>query len=208
MISLGVIDYGSGNVRSVAKAFEYVGAKVYITNDPEVLGEMDGIVLPGQGSFGDCMSKLFRYSLLDFVRETLINGKPFLGICVGLQLLFDRSYELGEHKGLGFVRGEIKRFPKKKGFKIPHMGWNTVNFESGERLFDGVPNGSYFYFVHSYYAALDCPSRLASTEYVVEFTSAVRVGNVYGVQFHPEKSQSFGLRVIKNFCLVCEEERC
>ncbi len=203
MAVIAVIDYDSGNVRSVCKAIEHVGSKAVLTSDRDTIFAADGVILPGQGSFADCMEKLRRFRLIDILKRFAESGKPFLGICVGLQLMFEKSYEFGEHEGLGIIRGSIRRFPQKKGFPVPHMGWNRVHITRKNRLFHSVDSGSYFYFVHSYFAQSD-EDQIAKTDYVVEFTSAVNVDSLWGVQFHPEKSQRVGLRLLKNFCDICE----
>ena len=203
MALIAVIDYDSGNVRSVSKAVEFIGSKAKITKDRDEILQSDGVILPGQGSFGDCMDKLKLYNLIDVIYSFIDRKKPFLGICVGLQLLFEKSFEFGEHQGLNIISGVIERFPKKKGFPVPHMGWNSVNIETDNRIFKGIENNSYFYFVHSYYAKAE-ENEIASTEYIIDFTSAVNKDNVWGVQFHPEKSQKDGLKVLRNFCDICE----
>ncbi len=203
MAFIAVVDYDSGNVRSVSKAFEFVGAQTSITNNPQTILKADGVILPGQGAFGDCMRKLNLYGLNSVILDFISSGRPFLGICVGLQLLFEKSFEFGEHNGFGIIRGNIQRFPKKEGYPVPHMGWNTVDFTKQDPLFHDVESNSYFYFVHSYYAkALD--GEIATTDYILSFTSAVRTGNVWAVQFHPEKSQDAGLKVVDNFHKICE----
>jgi len=203
MALIAVIDYDSGNVRSVSKAVEFIGSKAKITKNKNEILQSDGVILPGQGSFGDCMDKLKLYNLIDVIYTFIDKKKPFLGICVGLQLLFEKSFEFGEHQGLNVISGVIKRFPKKKGFPVPHMGWNSVNIKKDNRIFKGIENNSYFYFVHSYYAKAQ-ENEIAATEYIIDFTSSVNKDNVWGVQFHPEKSQKDGLKVLKNFCDICE----
>ncbi len=203
MALIAVIDYDSGNVRSVSKAVEFIGSKAKITKDRDEILQSDGVILPGQGSFGDCMDKLKLYNLIDVIYSFIDRKKPFFGICVGLQLLFEKSFEFGEHQGLNIISGVIERFPKKKGFPVPHMGWNSVNIETDNGIFKGIENNSYFYFVHSYYAKAE-ENEIASTEYIIDFTSAVNKDNVWGVQFHPEKSQKDGLKVLRNFCDICE----
>ncbi len=200
---IAVIDYESGNVRSVCKALEFLGRTAVLVNSrSEILGA-DGVVLPGVGAFGDCAFKLKKHGVWDVVFEVVEKDKPFLGICVGHQLLFERGYEFGEHAGFGFIRGEVKRFPSKRGFKVPHMGWNSIDIEEN-RLFKGIESGSYFYFVHSYFGRSEDGSEIARCNYIVDFTAAVNKGNLWGVQFHPEKSQKKGLKLLDNFCKVCE----
>ena len=200
---IAVIDYDSGNVRSVSKAVEFVGYEAKLTNNRDEILSSDGVILPGVGAFGDCMDKLKGYGLVDVIYRVVEDGKPFLGICVGLQLLFEESEEFGLHKGFGFIKGRVVRF-EGTGLKVPHMGWNTVKIEKKNRLLEGINDNSFFYFVHSYYGVALDGSAIARCNYGVDFTAAVNVGNVWGVQFHPEKSQSLGLRVLKNFCDICE----
>ncbi len=205
MVKIAVIDYDSGNVRSVCKAIDFLGHKSILTNNISEILSSDGIILPGVGTFGDCAEKLKKYGVWDVIFKVVDDKKPFLGICVGHQLLFEKNYEFGEYEGFGFVKGEVKRFPKEKGFKVPHMGWNNVVFDGEKnKLFNGVENGSFFYFVHSYYGLALDDSQIAHTNYIVDFTAAVNKGNIWGVQFHPEKSQKVGLKVLDNFCKICE----
>lgn len=204
MAFLTVIDYDSGNTRSVEKAVEYIGGRAVITHDKNIIQSSDGVILPGVGAFGDCMKKLKKYDLVDIVYRVVEDKKPFLGICVGLQLLFEKSFEFGEHNGLGLIKGLVKKFPSKEGCKIPHMGWNSVEFTKENRLFNSVKKGSYFYFVHSFYAKSENKAEIAQTNYILDFTSAVNIDNLFGVQFHPEKSQTAGLQILKNFCNICE----
>ena len=203
MAFIAVIDYDSGNVRSVSKALEFVGSKARITKNRNEILPADGVILPGVGAFGDCINKLKTYGLIDVLYNFIETNKPFLGICVGLQLLFEKSFEFGEHKGLGIIKGTINRFPQKKGYPIPHMGWNTVNILKDNPIFNGIENNSYFYFVHSYFAKAS-NGELSTTDYITDFTSSVNKDNIWGVQFHPEKSQKNGLKVLKNFCSICE----
>ncbi len=203
MSLIAVIDYDSGNVRSVSKAIEFIGSSAKITKDADDIISSDGVILPGVGAFGDCMNKLKQYNLIDTIYKYIDTKKPFMGICVGLQLLFEKSLEFGEHDGLGIIKGTVKHFPQKKGFAIPHMGWNTINILKSNPIFQGIDNNSYFYFVHSYYGKTP-ENELSQTEYITTFTSSINKDNVWGVQFHPEKSQSNGLKVLKNFCNICE----
>lgn len=202
---IAVIDYDMGNLRSVTKALEWVGAEAEATRDPKAIRDATHVVLPGVGAFRDCIANLTEYGLVEPVLKSIESGKPFLGICLGLQLLFDVSEEFGVHEGLGLVKGRIRRFPSDMteegaALKVPHMGWNVVKARKGSRLLAGIPEGSYFYFVHSYYADPEDDSViLTTTDYGVEFTSSVEVDNVHACQFHPEKSQQVGLRVLKNF---------
>ncbi len=200
-----VIDYDAGNVASVIKAIEKVGFKPILTKDPKIIKNSTGIVLPGVGAFGDCLDKLKKYNLIDSILESIESKKPFLGICVGFQLLFEEGYEFGIHKGLGIFKGACVKFTPTPNQKVPHMGWNTVNYTKYCNLFDNIKNGSYFYFVHSYFTDSN-DSCVAKTDYICTFTSAVQKNNVYGVQFHPEKSQTLGLKIYENFCSMCEEK--
>jgi imidazole glycerol-phosphate synthase subunit HisH len=197
---LAIIDYEMGNLRSVQKAFERVGHTATITSDPAILANADKIVLPGVGAFRDAISALRDRQLVEPIRAAVAAGKPFLGICLGLQLLFDKSYEDGEYEGLGIVPGKVVRFRVPREFKVPHMGWNQVRFERRPPVFEGVPDGSHFYFVHSYYVVPSDESIVATeTDYAQPFCSSIWRDNLVAVQFHPEKSQSAGLRVLQNF---------
>jgi glutamine amidotransferase len=197
-----IIDYGLGNLRSVSKALEAVGAKVEVTNDPDKISKAKAIVLPGVGAFQRGMENLCRINVLPFLVKAIKDGKPFLGICLGLQLLFTESEEYGVHRGLDIIKGRVKRF--ESNMKVPHMGWNSIEFKvssSKFKVFDGIPSKSYFYFVHSYYAEpQDEAIVVATTEYGQEFVSAVNKNNIWGVQFHPEKSAKLGLKLLENFC--------
>ncbi len=204
-----LLDYGMGNLRSVAKALEQVGGRVCLTSTPSVVAKASKCVLPGVGAFGDAMKELKKRKLLEPLKEHLASGKPFLGICLGLQLLFEESEEGGCHKGLGIFKGRVVRFNERRILKIPHMGWNQVNgkwkVESGKwkkqcPLLKGIRQGSYFYFVHSYYVKpADKGIIAATTEYGTEFTSMIWKGNIFATQFHPEKSQETGLKLLRNF---------
>ncbi len=203
---IAVIDYDTGNLRSVSKALEKLGAEVTITRDREVITSASHVILPGVGAFADCMTKLEEYKLIDVIKDVISSGKPFLGICVGLQLLFEKSSEFGSTKGLGVLKGEVVGFDLPEpdsDFKIPHMGWNSVNFKKDSKLFKGISDGEFFYFVHSFYVtSADEDVILATTDYSVDFTSAVERGNLFGCQFHPEKSQAVGLKVLENFISI------
>lgn len=205
---IALIDYDMGNLRSVAKAFERVGADVSVTRDPKAIRDASRIVLPGVGAFRDCMKNLSAFGLIEPVIRAVEAGKPFLGICLGLQLLFDESSEFGAHKGLGLIKGKVVRFPSEdanwdRSLKIPHMGWNGIRIEKTSPLLSGVTSGSFFYFVHSYYAVPDDPDvALSTTDYGLKFTSAVAKDNIVACQFHPEKSQSIGLKILKNFSMM------
>ncbi|WP_457644672.1 imidazole glycerol phosphate synthase subunit HisH [Persephonella sp.] len=202
-----VVDYGMGNLRSVSKALEKVGLDVKVSSDPEDVLNAKAIVVPGVGAFGDAMHNLDRLGLLDPVIRSIESGKPYLGICLGLQILFEYGYEFGEHKGLGVLKGKVIRFENREGFKVPHMGWNQVWIKQKEGLFSGIKDGEYYYFVHSFYAVPFEESDIASTtDYITEFCSAVQRGNVWAVQFHPEKSQKAGLKLLENFKSFVEKE--
>lgn len=196
---IAIIDYGMGNLRSVEKGFLKVGAEVLVTHKPEDLKQADAVVLPGVGAFRDCMKGLEHLGLIEPVVDAIRKGKPYLGICLGLQVLFTESEEFGICRGLDIFPGKVVRF-KNGGLKIPQMGWNTIKIQVDNPLFSGIPDRSYFYFVHSYYIAPgDRSIILTTTDYGAEFTSSVWKDNIFAVQFHPEKSQAFGLRLLKNF---------
>ena len=201
-----VVDYGMGNLRSVAKALEKVGLNVKVSSEAKDIKDAKGIVVPGVGAFGDAIHNLDRFGLLDEVVKAIKKGKPYLGICLGLQILFEYGYEFGEHEGLGILKGKVIKFENKEGYKVPHMGWNQVWIKQKEGLFSGIKEGEYFYFVHSFYAVPSEEKDIASTtDYSVEFCSAVQKGNVWAVQFHPEKSQKAGLKLLENFKLFVEK---
>ncbi len=197
---IAIIDYDAGNLRSVEKALTALGETPVITGDAQTILSADKVILPGVGAFGDAMARLHQCGLVDVTRQAAAQGTPFLGICLGMQLLFERSDESDGVPGLGILKGEILRIPDCPGLKIPHMGWNSLQIRPGTRLFAGVPDGSYVYFVHSYYLkAADESLVAASTEYSTHIHAAVERGNVFGCQFHPEKSSDTGLRILKNF---------
>jgi len=198
---IAIIDYGMGNLRSVEKGFLKVGVDVKVTNKAEDVNDADGVVLPGVGAFKDCMRELKKLELIDAVVNSIKTGKPYLGICLGLQVLFSESEEFGKCRGLDIFRGRVVRFELDNSeLKIPQMGWNQVHIKNNSPLFKEIPDKSYFYFVHSYYVAPDDDSIIGTTtDYGVEFTSAICIDNVYAVQFHPEKSQALGLLLLKNF---------
>jgi glutamine amidotransferase len=203
---IAIVDYGRGNLGSVEKAFERVGIPARITQDPQVVNEADACVLPGDGAFRDAMENLAALGLLDALRHALDGRRPFLGICLGYQLLFTESEEFGQTKGLDLIRGVVRRLPP--GPKIPHMGWNRVRHSGDLPIFDGVPSGAHFYFVHSYYPELlDSSVAVATCEYGVTFGAAVGRGNIFGTQFHPEKSQRWGVRTLENFAAVVRASR-
>jgi glutamine amidotransferase len=206
---VGVLDYGMGNLRSVAKALEAAGAAVTVTDSRAVLSKSDFLVLPGQGAFGTALDVLRRKNLTDFVKNWLVADRPYLGICLGLQLLFEGSEEAPGKKGLGILKGRVRKFPSGSvGRKVPHMGWNQIvqgpgAREPGQRacpLLEGIPEKSFVYFVHSYYAdPTDRSVSVLETQYAVRFTSMVWRENLYATQFHPEKSQAIGLTLLENF---------
>jgi glutamine amidotransferase len=197
---IAIIDYGMGNLRSVQKAFERAGHTVTITDDAAVLADATKVVLPGVGAFRDAIAALRSRQLVEPIRAAIAAGKPFLGICLGLQLLFDRSFEDGQYEGLGVVPGEVVRFEVPVEFKVPHMGWNQVRFRQRAPIFNGIEEGAYFYFVHSYFVVPREASVIATeTDYSQPFCSSIWRGNLFATQFHPEKSQASGLRVLKNF---------
>ncbi|WP_347491341.1 imidazole glycerol phosphate synthase subunit HisH [Desulfoscipio sp. XC116] len=201
---IAIIDYGMGNLRSVAKGFEKTGVSVEVTSDPQVLEKASGVVLPGVGAFSDAMQNLTAHSMADAIHNVIAAGKPFLGICLGLQLLFEYSEEWGTTRGLAIFPGRVRRLPP--GLKIPHMGWNTLTYKKPCQLFKGIPEHAAFYFVHSYYVEPADPELTAvSTEYGMEFTSVAAKDNVYGIQFHPEKSSALGLRILENFGRLVEK---
>ncbi|HEX6986750.1 MAG TPA: imidazole glycerol phosphate synthase subunit HisH [Planctomycetaceae bacterium] len=195
-----IVDYGMGNLRSVQKAFERVGVEAAVTSDPREVAGAEQLVLPGVGAFRDAIAELRRKDLVGPVLDHVAAGKPFLGICLGLQLLFDASEEGGEHEGLGVLRGRVVRFPERPGFKVPHMGWNRLRRSGDAPIFADIPDDAYFYFVHSYHVVPEDESVVAArTDYILPFVSAVARDNLFAVQFHPEKSQRHGLRLLRNF---------
>ncbi len=197
---IGIIDYGMGNIHSVQKALESLGAETLVTNNPREIDKCDKIVLPGVGAFDDALKELEKKGLSAAIRESIIGKKIFLGICLGMQLLFEKSEE-GNLSGLGILKGAVRKFQVAKTLKVPHMGWNNLNLRQKDcPLFKDLKDNSYVYFCHSYYPApQDNKIIAATTGYGVEFAAIVRQGNVYGVQFHPEKSQETGLKILKNF---------
>lgn len=194
-----IVDYGMGNLRSVEKGFLKVGCNARITSKPQEISDAHAVVLPGVGAFRDCMQELDRLKLLDTIVRSIEKGKPFLGICLGLQVLFSQSEEFGIYEGMGIFKGKVVRFPESS-LKVPHMGWNAAKVVKKNMLFDGISDGSYFYFVHSYYVVPKDSKIIASlTDYGVTFTSMVCKDNIFAIQFHPEKSQSTGLKMLHNF---------
>jgi glutamine amidotransferase len=191
-----------GNLKSVSKALEHVGGKVKVTRDPKVVARADKLVVPGVGAFQDCMKNLESYGLADPVREFITSGRATLGICLGMQVLFEESEEGGSYPGLGIIAGKVKRFPSDLNLKVPHMGWNSLQMKKGSRLFKGISPESFVYFVHSYYvepAQKMKKVNAATAEYGLAFTAAIEQDNLFATQFHPEKSQKVGLAILKNF---------
>ena len=198
---VAIIDYDAGNIKSVEKALHHLGQQVEITRDREKIMAADHVILPGVGAFGDAMEKLKQYDLVTVIHDVVKKGTPFLGICLGLQLLFERSDEAPGVEGLGVLEGEILRIPDAEGLKIPHMGWNSLAFSGSGRLFEGIENGAYVYFVHSYYLkAKDDKIVTATTDYSTLIHASVEKGNVFACQFHPEKSSDVGLKILEKFC--------
>ena len=197
---IAIIDYDAGNIKSVEKAMRYLGQDVEITRDRERILAADKVILPGVGAFGDAMEKIRQYGLEEVIRQVVDRGTPFLGICLGLQLLFEESEESPGAKGLGILKGKIRRIPGGEGLKIPHMGWNTLELSGDGRLFRGVPEEPFVYFVHSYYLeAQEEEIVKAVTWYGTKIHASVEKGNVFACQFHPEKSSSTGLLMLENF---------
>ena len=195
---IAIIDYDAGNIKSVEKAVKRYEQDVVLTRDAEVLRTADKVILPGVGAFGDAMDKLKKYGLDTVIHEVIASGKPFLGICLGLQLLFEESEETPGVKGLGVLKGKIVRIPEV-GLKVPHIGWNSLKFEKETPLFAGLSDGAYVYFVHSFYLKAEEDIVIASTEYATHIHAAVAKDNVFACQFHPEKSSEVGLRILENF---------
>ncbi|HIW84356.1 MAG TPA: imidazole glycerol phosphate synthase subunit HisH [Candidatus Dorea gallistercoris] len=197
---IAIIDYDAGNIRSVEKALQYLGQEVTITRQGEEILAADKVILPGVGSFGDAMEKIRQYDLEDVIRRVAEQKTPFLGICLGLQLLFEQSEESPGARGVGLLKGQILRIPEGEGRKIPHMGWNSLSLQNEGRLFRGIPDGAYVYFVHSYYLkAADEKIVKASAEYGISIHASVERDNIFACQFHPEKSGDTGLQILKNF---------
>ncbi len=200
-----IIDYGVGNLFSLKSSFAYIGEQAVVTSDPQVILSADRIILPGVGAFGDAAKKLFESGMADVLKQAASQSKPILGICLGMQLLFEKSYEYGEHEGLGFVKGSVRPIAERvdtDAYKIPQIGWNALHFTKTSPLFKYINEGDFVYFVHSYYGA-DCDdSLIATTEYGFEVTAAVSSGSVFGTQFHPEKSGEVGMKILKAFCEI------
>lgn len=201
---IAIIDYGVGNLFSLQSSFAAIGQEAVVTSDPAVIRSADRIILPGVGAFGDAAEKLRATGMAELVREQAAANKPIMGICLGMQLLFDKSYEYGEHEGLGLIRGVVRPIADviDPSLKIPHIGWNPLIFKKKSRLFAYVNEGDCVYFVHSFYAA-DCDDSVtAVAEYSAPLTASVESGNVYGCQFHPEKSGAVGLNILRAFCEI------
>ena len=197
---IAIIDYDAGNIKSVEKALHYLGEETTVTRDPQTLLNADKVILPGVGSFGQAMENLHTYGLVPVIHEIVEKKTPFLGICLGLQLLFESSEETPGVEGLGILKGKIVKIPPAPGLKIPHMGWNSLNVREGASLFKGLEKEPYVYFVHSYYLKADNDDIVAaSTEYSTHIHASVEKGNLFACQFHPEKSSETGLRILKNF---------
>ena len=199
---IAIIDYDAGNLKSVEKALQFLGVEAKITSDAEEILGADKIILPGVGAFGDAMEKLNKSGLSDVIREAVRRKIPLLGICLGLQLLFEASEESEGVDGLSVLKGKIVRIPDKEGFKVPHIGWNSLKINPESKLFAGIPDDSYVYFVHSYYLAAEEPIVAATTDYVVDIHAAVEKEHVFACQFHPEKSGDIGLKLLKNFATM------
>ncbi len=204
---IAIIDYDAGNIKSVEKAFMALEQDVIVTRDKEIILSAEGVVLPGVGAFGDAMQKLKDYDLVDTIHQVVAKNTPFLGICLGLQLLFESSDETPGVEGLGVLEGKIVRIPEGEGLKIPHIGWNSLSYPGIGRLYKDIPEGSYVYFVHSYYLqAKDETIVKAATEYGVTIHASVEKNNVFACQFHPEKSSSVGMKILENFVSVVKGE--
>lgn len=200
---IAILDYDAGNIKSVEKALQLLGQEVTVTRDRETILSAGKVILPGVGSFGDAMGKIRQYGLYDVIHEVVDRKTPFLGICLGLQLLFDRSEESPGVEGLGILKGKILRIPESPGLKIPHMGWNSLEFQNEGRLFQGLPEETYVYFVHSYYLkAADEGIVTAVTKYGTRIHASVEQGNVFACQFHPEKSSDVGIQILRNFISI------
>ena len=198
---IAIVDYDAGNIKSVEKALQYIGENPIVTRDVDKIMQADKVIVPGVGAFEDAMEKMNRYHLTKVLQEVAKKGTPILGICLGLQLFFETSEESpNQVNGLGLLPGEIVKFPEAEGFKIPHMGWNSISINPNSRLFKGIKEDSYVYFVHSYYLQAECKEDVAATtDYIVTVHAAVERGNIFATQFHPEKSGEVGLQILKNF---------
>ena len=198
---IAIIDYDAGNLKSVEKALQHLGQDCKITRNAKEILEADKVILPGVGAFADAMEKLQKYDLIVVIHQVVDKKTPFLGICLGLQLMFESSEEGPGVKGLGLLPGKIVRFPEKEGYKIPHMGWNSIEIKKGAKILQGIGTNPYVYFVHSYYLqAADPDDVAATTEYITQVHASVEHDNIFACQFHPEKSGDVGLQILKNFC--------
>lgn len=197
---IAIVDYDAGNIKSVEKALQFLGQEPVVTRDKETLLQAEKVIVPGVGAFGDAMGKMHQYGLVEVLREIAAKGTPILGICLGLQLFFESSEETPGVEGLGLLPGKIVRIPDKEGFKIPHMGWNSIQINPASRLLKGIEEGAYVYFVHSYYLQAENEADVAATtDYVVNIHAAAEHENIFATQFHPEKSGEIGLQILKNF---------
>lgn len=200
IINTVIVDYGMGNLQSVCNALEFLGCSVRLSSDPDSIRDADALILPGVGAFGEAMSNLKRLRLIEPLQNAVLNdGKPLLGICLGMQLLADESDERGKHKGLSLISGAVRSIPIPKGLVLPHVGWNGVTIQKSEPLFHDIHDGDAFYFVHSYRFECDMDHVSATTDYGVEITAAIQKDRIFAVQFHPERSQRKGLRLLRNF---------
>ena len=204
---IAIIDYDAGNIKSVEKAFLALGQDVVVTREQEIILNAEGVVLPGVGAFGDAMKKLHDYKLVETIHKVVEKNTPFLGICLGLQLMFESSEETPGVEGLSLIKGKILRIPEEDGLKIPHIGWNNLEYPNQGRLYQGIPENSYVYFVHSYYLQAEEEEIVrATTEYGVRIHASVEKGNVFACQFHPEKSSAIGMKILDNFVKVVKGE--
>lgn len=204
---IAIIDYDAGNIKSVEKAFQSLGQDIVVTRDKDVILNAEGVVLPGVGAFGDAMQKLHDYDLVDTIHKVVEKNTPFLGICLGLQLMFESSEETPGVEGLKLLEGKIVRIPEGEGIKIPHIGWNSLGYPNQGRLYKDIPEDSFVYFVHSYYLQAKEPEIVkATTEYGVNIHASVEKGNIFACQFHPEKSSAVGMKILENFIAVVKGE--
>ena len=203
---IAIVDYDAGNIKSVEKALQFLGQEPVVTRDKETLLQAEKVIVPGVGAFGDAMGKMHQYGLVEVLREIAAKGTPLLGICLGLQLFFESSEETPGVEGIGILKGKILRIPPAEGLKIPHMGWNSLHLQNNGRLFQGIPEDTYVYFVHSYYLHAEEPEIVkAVTDYSTTIHASVEKGNVFACQFHPEKSSRYGLKILENFAKLEKE---